>query len=156
MLKGNEIIKLCKGHGNLTMASAMFWQLLETVPISCLLERGEGRWRPVYRPNLGKARNIPPFSKILWSILQRMKLGKDMEITNSSLFFKRLQQIIKTDHDITIRTLDASQTLVSNLNDLIDTKHGFFKVAIQNFIIYIGHKAILLDLDRENPPNKIN
>lgn len=66
-----------KGHGDESTIGTIFWWLLEIIPIGYMVENKQGKWRPLYWPNLGENRNIPSNAKLHWSILWRMKFIKD-------------------------------------------------------------------------------
>lgn len=164
LIKNGEKIETFKGHGNISLFSTLFWWMLEVIPIGYLVENQQGRWRPLYWPNMGEHRNIPNGAKIHWSILWRMKFVKDPGYSHLPIIFRILQKIIDSndfndDNSIFYTTeSNETQTITLRLIDLVDFRTGTIRTDITTFMgnVLKEYKYIRLNIDWENPPNELS
>ncbi|SMN21183.1 similar to Saccharomyces cerevisiae YEL023C Putative protein of unknown function [Maudiozyma saulgeensis] len=61
---------------------AVFWWLVELLPIGLKIESQDGKWRNIYIPNLGRPRCIPCYADMHWSVYWRLKFHNDYRPIN--------------------------------------------------------------------------
>lgn len=145
-----------KGRGDESIISTLFWWMCEIIPIGYLVENQQGKWRPLYWPNLGENRNIPFNAKVHWSVLWRMKFVKDRHYANLPTIFKVIEKIIQQE-DEAFNTED-NEIITLTLTDFVDLKTGTIRADIEHVIgsALKRNKQISLNIDWKNPPNELS
>ena len=167
----NEFNKIdtFKGHGDSSFINTLFWWILEIIPIGYRIENKDGKWRPIYWPNLGEKRNVPKNAKVHWSLLWRIKFIKNVDISHLPEVYKNLENLILNDDkeekmfNDNLSTLSSSspsdnnQTLILRVEDLVDLKTGILKTDIHELLTshLNTNTKIKLDIDWDNPPNEL-
>lgn len=148
-----------KGRGDESVFTTLFWWMCEIIPIGYLVENQQGKWRPLYWPNLGEHRNVPFNAKFHWSVLWRMKFVKDRHLSNMPSVFKVIEEIVENDdkNPVDNTAIDNSQTFTLTLSDFVDIKTGTIRADIEQIIgnAMETNKQIHLDIDWKNPPNEL-
>lgn len=146
-----------KGHGDNSWISTFFWWILEIIPIGYLVENTQGRWRPLYWPNLGEKRNLPQNAKLHWSLIWRMKFTRDVNFDHLPKSYSFLQRVIDEDEKFGQAKIDLSKTIIIRLDEIVDTKLGVIKLDFEKLYsnAVLMKKRIKLDVDWKNPPNEL-
>jgi hypothetical protein len=146
-----------RGHGNSSIFASFMWWILEILPIGYMVENQNGKWRPLYWPNLGESRNIPSEAKIHWSILWRMKFIKDIDYKNLPSVYETLQKLVDQEQNSDIITNPDKQEIILGLKDVVDLENEIIKPDIDRIILKLknSNKVIKLDIDWKNPPNEL-
>ncbi|TID29545.1 hypothetical protein CANINC_001819 [Pichia inconspicua] len=153
-----EVFEANKGHGNNSLLFTLFWWILEIFPIGYMVENKEGKWRPLYWPNLGEKRNLPHYAKLHWSLLWRLKFTNDVDFSHLPKIYSNLQKIIDADEISSSSALTGSDKIVIRLDDIVDFKSGMIKTDFENFLLKANHskKNISLEIDWSDPPNELD
>lgn len=74
-----------KISGNSNIFQAIFWWMIELLPIGIKIEDETGKWKSIYIPNLGRLRKVPQNASLHWSVFYRMHYFQDYYPKNLQL-----------------------------------------------------------------------
>ncbi|GME94318.1 unnamed protein product [[Candida] boidinii] len=108
-------------RGNEKFCKALFWWIIEVLPIGLFTEDERGKWKQDYFPNFGNKRKFKEDTKVHWSVLWRMQFIKDYNPENlpSQIYnlLKELRQFSDVEYDDSCRNNETGRSSIDTHRD---------------------------------------
>lgn len=70
-------VAMFDGRGDTSLVATLLWWAVELLPVGKKIQNEQDVWMNHYMPNFGRARCVPEYAKVHWSVYWRMRYGRD-------------------------------------------------------------------------------